>query len=273
MCAGGSPISRWRRATPSSYVHPRVISLNAVRAQRRGRPCEPRHGLLPLEMQAHPMPTISSGPDDRPRQKSPFVISVRSSTCGALMVAEGRFEAPEETTERCPVAATTPRSEIDVRAGQQADVRAAREPGRVRAARQVGVLGHLARNTRENARAHGMVFVAHELFRVESLLWAIRAHLLETSSELRGASDNAVLGMLEMLIAREAMSRPVRPRDEPQSEPVAGCRMTADVAGARRHGPRTVRPAASACGRRRWAARDVSASELLAARAPKAAIW
>lgn len=170
------------------------------------------------------------------------------------------------------MAATTPRSEIDVRADQQAAVQAVRELGRVDAARQVGVLGHLARSTRESARAQGMVFAAQELFRMESLLWAFRAHLLETPPELRGASDNAVLGMLEMLIAREAMSRPVRRRDELQPELVAGCRMPADVAGARRHRPRTVRPAASACGRRRRAARDVSAGELRADREPKAAI-
>lgn len=172
------------------------------------------------------------------------------------------------------MAATTPRSEIDVRADQHADVQAVRELRRVHAARQVGVLEHLARSTRESARAQGMVFAAHELFRMDSLLWAFRAHLLETPPELRGDSDNAVLGMLEMLIAREAMSRPVRRRDEPQPELVAGSRVRAEIAGAQRqrHGPRTVRPAASACGRRRRAARDVSASELRADRAPKAAI-
>ncbi len=172
------------------------------------------------------------------------------------------------------MAATTPRSEIDVRADLHVEVPVVQEFGRVGAARQVGVLGHLARSTRESARAQGMVFAAHELFRTESLLWALRAHLLETPPELRGDSENAVLGMLEMLIAREAMSRPVRRRDEPQPDPVAGSRVRAEIAGAQRqrHSPRTVRPAVSACGRRRRAARDVSTSELLAHRAPRAAI-
>lgn len=149
------------------------------------------------------------------------------------------------------MAATTPGSEIDVRSDQQADAPAVGELGRVGAPRQVGVLGHLARSTRESARAQGMVFAAHELFRMDSLLWAFRAHLLDTPSELRGVSDNAVLGMLEMLIAREAMSRPVR---DPQRELLAGCRVRPDVAGARRHGSCAVRL-------RGWPPRTTTAGE------------
>ena len=74
--------------------------------------------------------------------------------------------------------------------------------------RQVGVLGHLARSTREHAREHGVVVAAQELFRIESLLGAVRAHQLETPLEVRGAAYGASLMVIELMIQREALSRP-----------------------------------------------------------------
>lgn len=75
-------------------------------------------------------------------------------------------------------------------------------------ARPAGLLSQLARTTRENACTQGVVFAARELFRMESLLWAYRAHLLARPAEVRGDADDWVLAMIEAMIEREALSRP-----------------------------------------------------------------
>jgi hypothetical protein len=78
---------------------------------------------------------------------------------------------------------------------------------RTRTRRPRGLLGHLARSTSDNARAEGVVFAARELLRMEGLLRAFRAHLLDTPLEDRGDSYNMTLAMIELMIQREALSR------------------------------------------------------------------
>jgi len=78
---------------------------------------------------------------------------------------------------------------------------------RTKVAAHSGVLEHLARTTRQNARKGGVVFAAHELFRVESLLRAFRRELLETPLEVRGSAHSGALFMTELTIQRAALSR------------------------------------------------------------------
>lgn len=120
-------------------------------------------------------------------------------------------------------------------------------------ARQAGVLGHLARTTRKNARDQGVVFAASELFRMESLLRAFRAHLLATPLDVRGDSYNGVLTMIEAMIQREALSRPQPQPQHPRSERSDFAREHSDDARARgvaRPPPATAPLGASARGGR-----------------------
>jgi len=110
------------------------------------------------------------------------------------------------------MAATTPRPPSDPTTPQHAGVQPSPHRdltgAKTTVARQTGVLGHLARSTRENAHTQGIVFAAHELFRMESLLRAFRNHLLAQPLEIRADSYNGVLTMIELLIQREALSGP-----------------------------------------------------------------
>ena len=81
---------------------------------------------------------------------------------------------------------------------------------------RAGVLPYLARATRENTRAHGVLFAAHELARTETLLRAFRAQLLTAQPRTAGGdSRNAALMIIELMIAREALSRPTTRQPNP----------------------------------------------------------
>jgi hypothetical protein len=121
---------------------------------------------------------------------------------------------------------------------------------RTRPRRPLGLLGHLARSTSDNARAEGVVFAARELLRMEGLLRAFRANLLETSLEVRGESYNMTLAMIELMIQREASSRSTaHPKRASQRSLVASRSVRADFASGPRNGSRARRRMRSpACG-------------------------
>jgi len=130
--------------------------------------------------------------------------------------------------------------------------REAPEPvtAKTKSTRDGGALGYLARSTRHNARTEGMVFAAHELFRMESLLWAFRAQLLATPVALRGPSDDAVLSMLEMLIQREATSRSTARGKAPQPAQSTAAGVRSGARDVEDHGPRGHGTGTAPCARR-----------------------
>lgn len=112
--------------------------------------------------------------------------------------------------------------------------------------RQTGVLGHLARRTRENARAHGVVVAAHELLRKESLLRAFRADLLAQPPEVRADSYDVALTAIEVMIQREALSRRTpRIKRTPRPSLVAPRSERSDLESGQSSGARAGRPSIS----------------------------
>ena len=131
---------------------------------------------------------------------------------------------------------------------------------RTKVAAHSGVLGHLARTTRQNARKGGVVFAAHELFRVKSLLRAFRRQLLETPLEVRGRAHSGALFMTELTIQRAALD--VAPhRSEPSHPWLVATRSTrSDLAAGQRNDARAGRFSASSPAHtpRRWGLRTAT---------------
>jgi len=131
---------------------------------------------------------------------------------------------------------------------------------RTKVAAHSGVLGHLARTTRQNARKGGVVFAAHELFRVKSLLRAFRRELLETPLEVRGSAHSGALFMTELTIQRAALDVASH-RSEPSHPWLVATRSTrSDLAAGQRNDARAGRSSASSPARtpRRWGLRTAT---------------